>query len=66
MPFFIETFTSTGPVSDECTTAADTMAKVLDFEQRPHGAITVKNSRGQVINIDELTRLVEIELKAKK
>jgi hypothetical protein len=34
IPFMIEASTSSGPVSYECTTAADTMAKVLQSEKR--------------------------------
>jgi hypothetical protein len=49
-----------------CSTAAETLNKVLELEQRPHGTITVRDGDGRSINIDELTTLCESERTASR
>jgi hypothetical protein len=59
MSFTIDTTGLAGTISSVCPTASDAMNKVLEFEQRPHGKITVKDGGGRTINFDELTALCE-------
>jgi hypothetical protein len=50
MSFIVEAICSNGPVSFLCATAADAL---LELEQRPHAAITIRDSGGRAIDIDE-------------
>jgi hypothetical protein len=57
MSFTIDVTCSAGALSLTCETALDTLNKVLELEQQPHGAITVKDGTGRIINLDELCAL---------
>ena len=64
MPFTIEATSAIGPMFLECSTASETLNKVLEVEQRPHGSITVRDGNRRSLNIDELiaTALCEADL----
>jgi hypothetical protein len=61
MPFTIETVGASGPLVFTCSTASETLNKVLELEQHPHASITVRDGNGRSINIEELTALCESE-----
>jgi len=64
MSFVIEATSAIGPMFFTCSIASETLNKVLEVEQRPHGSITVRDGNGRSINIDELiaTALCEADL----
>ena len=43
---------SAGALSLTCETALETLNKVLELEQQPHGAITVKDGTGRIITMN--------------
>ena len=55
MPFTIEATSATGSVFLTCSTASETLNRVLELEQRPHGSIIVRDGNRRSIDIDELT-----------
>jgi hypothetical protein len=57
MSFTIDVACSEGDLTLTCETALDAFNKVLELEQQPHGAITVKDGTGRKINLDELCAL---------
>ena len=59
VPFKIEATTATGTVSVECQTPAETLRKVQELEQQPHGQISVKDRNGRAINVDNLIALCD-------
>jgi hypothetical protein len=61
MPFTIETVGASGPLVFTCSTAAETLNKILELEQHPHALITVRDGNGRSINIEELTALCKDE-----
>jgi hypothetical protein len=61
MSFTIETTSALGPMRFTCSTASETMNKVCELEQHPHGSILVRDGSGRAINIDELTALCDAE-----
>ena len=52
MSFTIDVTCSAGALSLTCETALDTLNKVLELEQQPHGAITVKDGTGRIITMN--------------
>jgi hypothetical protein len=66
MSFTIEATSAIGPMFFTCSAAAETLNRVLELEQRPHGTITVRDGDGRSINIDELTTLCESERTASR
>ena len=67
VPFTIEATSATGSVFLKCSTASETLNRVLELEQRPHGSITVRDGNRRSIDIDELiaTALCGIDLPAR-
>ena len=67
MPFTIEAKGATGSVFLKCSTASETLNRVLELEQRPHGSIIVRDGNRRSIDIDELiaTTLCGIDLPAR-
>ena len=61
MSFTIEITSALGPKRFTCSTASETMNKVCELEQRPHGSILVRDGSGRPINIEELTALCDAE-----
>ena len=59
MSFTIEANNSAGAISISCATASDAVNKVLELEQQRFEKITVKDSTGRTINLDELSALCE-------
>lgn len=57
MPFTIDFTSAAGTASICCETPLETLNKVLDLEQAPHGTITVKDDAGRPISFDELSAL---------
>jgi hypothetical protein len=57
MSFTIDVTCSEGDLLLTCETALETLNKVLELEQQPHGAITVKDGAGRTVNLDELCAL---------
>ena len=55
VPFTIEAKGATGSVFLTCSTASETLNRVLELEQRPHGSIIVRDGNRRSIDIDELT-----------
>ena len=67
VPFTIEATSATGSVFLTCSTASETLNRVLELEQRPHGSIIVRDGNRRSIDIDELiaTALCGIDLPAR-
>jgi hypothetical protein len=62
MPFTIEAAGAIGPLVFTCSTASETLDKVLELEQHPHASsITGRDRNGRSINIEHLTALCKDE-----
>jgi hypothetical protein len=57
MPFTIEAAGAIGPLVFTCSTASETLDKVLELEHPHASSITGRDRNGRSINIEHLTAL---------